>query len=204
MEATTDFTLEDFLRWDLQHLKDYLAKRGISRTGRKAELAALAFSCSVMKKPLTDEYKSKIEQTFKDHQNILQLPCGLVIPDPSTITERWVPETDEGMRFWPPLNIVDMADHFGHLRANEQRNNLLSEYKAGKAFDYYKSEWLKQIFYNSLNSCSVSSPGCEKYCFLKAKCTPSQRIHDPDHEVWVLLTKETGQVHRAYCNCAAG
>ncbi len=150
MEPDKEYSLEDFLRWDLHNLKSFLAKRGLSKSGTKSELAALAYSCFVMKKQPCDTFTDCIAQTFQDYQDLLLLPSGLVIPDPSSILEGWISEREDGMSFWPPVNIVDIADFFDTHEAYNQRTKLLTDYKAGKAFDYYKSEWLKEISYNSL------------------------------------------------------
>ena len=183
-------------------LKDYLARHGISRTGKKRELAALAFSCHVMKKPETEVYARDIQQSFRDYQDILKVGDSITIPDPFKITDGWIGEGDEGMKHWPPVSIADIVIHLKEQNANSDK--ILSEYKAGKAYDYFKSEWLKEIFYNSLNNFVSEYPKVDKYCVLKAKCTPSQRISDAYHDVWVTLEKETGKVICAFCNCAAG
>ena len=202
MEPKEDSTLEDFQRWQVSHLKDFLAKSGLSRSGKKAELAALAYSCHVMKKPLTNSLTCNISETFGNYQAILNLPNGSILPDPFKISNGWLSEKDGGMKHWPPLSVVDTIDSFREQNTNTDK--MLSEYKAGQAYDYFKSGWLKEIHYNSLNQLSTANPGIDQYSLLKAKCTPSQRINDPDHDVWVLAGKVTGNVIRSYCNCAAG
>ena len=182
-------------------LKDYLARPGISRTGKKRELTALAFSCHVMKKTETEVYACDIQQSFRDYQDILKVGDSITIPDPFKITDGWIGEGDEGMKHWPPVSIADIVIHLKKQNANSDK--ILSEYKAGKAYDYFKSEWLKEIFYNSLNNFVSEYPKVDKCCVLKAKCTPSQRISDAYHDVWVTLEKETGKVICAFCNCAA-
>lgn len=126
----------------------------------------------------------------------------MTLPDPFKITDGWIGERDEGMKYWPPISIADIVDHFREQKSDSDK--LLSAYKAGKAFDYYKTEWLKGLFYNSLNHFVSSYPGLDKYCVLKAKCTPSQRLNDPYHDMWMTIKKETGKATCAYCNCAAG
>ena len=200
MEPPSDSTLADFERWDVPHLKNFLARHGVSRKGNKAELAALAYYSHIMKKPITESLTDHIQLAFNDYQNTLHIH-NLTIPDPLKITTGWVGE-EEGIQFWPPLTILEIMDY---LRGQEvDSKEMLSEYKVGKAYDYFKNDWLKEIFYNSMNQFSISSPGVEKFCVLKADCTPSQRLHHPDHNAWVLLDKETGSVESAYCGCAAG
>lgn len=202
MEVEKDSRIDVFERWSVRNLKDYLARHGISHVGNKTELVALAYSCKQMKKPESDKYSKDIQQSFHDYQDILKLSEDIAIPDPFKITEGWIGEGNHGMKYWPPVSIMDIVDHF--REQNENSDKLLSEYKSGKAYDYFKSEWLKEIHYNSLNHLVSDYPGVDKYCVLKAKCTPSQRIHDTYHDVWITVGKETGTVACAYCNCAAG
>ncbi|KAJ8319444.1 hypothetical protein KUTeg_004535 [Tegillarca granosa] len=42
------------------------------------------------------------------------------------------------------------------------------------------------------------------HCFLRAKCTPSQRVNEEDHTVWTCVDKDTGVIRSAYCSCTAG
>ena len=110
MEPPSDSSLADFEQWNVAHLKDYLAKCGLSRKGNKAELAALAYSCHVMKKPLTHSLAENVQQAFNDYQKTLQVK-DVVIPDPLKITTGWVGE-EEGIQFWPAPTIVDVVDYF--------------------------------------------------------------------------------------------
>ena len=202
MDVSGNDELEDFDRWNVRSLKDYLARHGISHVAKKSELVALAYSCKHMNKPEMDTYTRDIQQSFHEYQDILKLPENVTLPDPSKITDGWIGEASDGMKYWPPIYIIDIVDHFKEQKGDSDK--LLSEYKAGKAYDYFKTEWLKELFYNSLNHSVSKYPGVDKYCVLKAKCTPSQRLNDPYHDVWMAIEKETGKVTRAYCNCAAG
>ena len=202
MDVPGTAEIDDFERWNVHSLKDYLAKHGISQTGKKSELVALAFACEYMNKPESDTYTRDIQQSFHKYQDILKLLENVTLPDPFKITDGWIGERDEGMKHWPPISIADIVDHFREQKSDSDK--LLSAYKARKAFDYYKTEWLKGLFYNSLNHFVSSYPGLDKYCVLKAKCTPSQRLNDPYHDMWMAIEKETGKVTCAYCNCAAG
>ena len=155
-------------------------------------LAALVYSCYVMKKPTTSSLTCGVTETFEGYQAILYLPNGVLLPDPFKVATRWLSETDNSMK---------------HCRLFREQNTdtdkLLSDYKAGKAYDYFKTKWLKEIHYNSMNQLSIINPRIDAYCLLRAKCTSSQWINDPTHDVWVYAHKETGQISKNYCNCAA-
>ena len=202
MEPEGEISIDDFERWDVPHLKNYLAKRGISRKGKKTELVALAYACCVMKKPVINTYTSDIQQSFNDYEAILHLPTGVILPDPLKIKNGWIGEAADGMTKWPLISIAEIKDHFREQNVNTDK--LLSEYKIGKAYDYFKVDWLKEIFYHPMDEFRNSSAGITKFCLLKAKCTPSQRLHDSYHDVWIAANKDNGEVACAYCNCAAG
>ena len=70
---------------------------------------------------------------------------------------------------------------------------------AGKAFSYFASQesWIKEVWYHPVSDDS-------SVCLLKSSCTPSQRISQIPHKLWVCLHKKTGAVERAYCTCSAG
>ena len=141
MDVPGTAEIDDFERWNVQSLKDYLARHGISRTGKKSELVVWGFSCKYMNKPESDTYTRDVQLSFHEYQDILKLPENVTLPDPFKITDGWIGERDEGMKYWPPISIVDIVDHFREQKSGSDK--LLSAYKAGKAFDYYKTEWLK-------------------------------------------------------------
>ena len=85
-----------------------------------------------------------------------------------------------------------MKDHPGNNIPLQRRR-----YKERKAYRLYEAGWLKEIEKNLINdSC--------KYCFMRAKCTPSMKIQDVPHSVWICAEKQSGKIHCAYCSCTAG
>ena len=96
------------------------------------------------------------------------MPNGTSVPDPLTLKDGWVKES-EGMTSWPPIYLGDiilflMSDHPEKDVDFNQR--ILNEYKEGKTYRLFDSGWLKEISYTKITDDS-------KYCFLKAKCTHS-------------------------------
>ena len=73
---------------------------------------------------------------------------------------------------------------------------LLSDYKEGKAFSYFDSQWLKEVFYHPISD-------NHELCFLKSQSTSSQRIGNVKHKIWVCVKKINGTVEAAYCTCFA-
>ena len=48
-------------------------------------------------------------------------------------------------------------------------NRLINEYKEGKAYRYFTCHFVIEVFYHKISASS-------KYCILKCKVTPSQRV----------------------------
>jgi len=77
------------------------------------------------------------------------------------------------------------------------QKRLLNEYKESKAYRLYEGGWLKEVYIHSIDQKT-------KYCFLKAHWTPSMKVNDVPHTVWIGVVKKTGNIHSAYCSCTAG
>ena len=129
MEVPEDSRLEDFERFNVAHLKDYLAKRGVSQKGNKRELAALAYYSHVMKKPLVDTYTSDIQQAFNDYEAILTLPIGIKILDPFKVKDGWIGEEEDGMKLWPPICTRRIVEHLKEPHIDQSK---LPKYKTEK------------------------------------------------------------------------
>jgi len=69
----------------------------------------------------------------------------------------------------------------------------------GKAFSYFasKESWIKEVLYHKVSDDS-------RVCLLKTSCTPSQRISQIPHKLWVCIHKKSGAIEKAYCTCLAG
>ena len=68
-----EYTLEDFSKWKVNALKEYLSKRGLKVEGNKATLVARAFAAWEMQIPIS---KSSVQlETEKNiaYQNLLRI-----------------------------------------------------------------------------------------------------------------------------------
>ena len=195
-----DLTLEVFLTWRVDSLKLFLEKRGLGKDGSKAELAALCYSANKLKLPLKITSEEAIKQNSLSYKALLSCSSTTYtcehfsIPDPYTVNNGWCDEK-EGISHWPPIYLSDITI-FLSRNSSSHTCNYLSEYKSGKAYQYFSNNWLKEVFFHPL-----STNHC---CILRAQCSPSQRLNDTDHCVWVCVHKESGKVMSAYCSCAAG
>ena len=101
------------------------------------------------------------------------------------------------MKKFPPVYISDIVKYLSEKNTSGKMKEILQNYKIGKAYEYFKNGFLQEIFYHDIDARS-------KYCFLRAKCVPSQKIKDEEHDVWVCVEKATGEIGSSYCTCTAG
>lgn len=187
-------SLDEFNTWKVSSLKEFLSLRGLSGEGTKAELVALTYARSRLSLPCVPSQSEVLRLNKEDYDKILSTQD---IPDPLALSEKWCDEK-EGIAHWPPTFLSDIFSYINTVNPTIGIvNKYLSEYKVGKAYEYFKSDLLKEVFYHNIKRDHPS-------CLLRAKCTPSQRLSDTDHDVWACIDKESGDVKAAYCTCTAG
>lgn len=190
-----DISLDEFLTWKVDSLRDFLTKRGLAKTGSKNELAALCFSVHKLKMPVLPTSSEILKQNTLDYENILNIGSNK-IPDPFQLHENWVGEKS-GIQLWPPTYISDIIAYFTDKTSQDNLKAVLQDYKVGKAYEYFHNGFLKEVFYHHVSTKS-------EYCLLRSKCVPSQRVKDEPHNLWVCAEKATGQIMTSYCSCTAG
>ena len=133
----------------------------------------------------------------KQYQSLLNLN-GEQLPDPFTeLEDNWIAE-EKGVEKWPPILQIQIAEFILTAeQGSDLGKRLLSDYKEGKAFSYFDSQWLKEVFYHPISD-------THELCFLKSQSTPSQRIGNVPHKIWVCVKKINGTVEAAYCTCLPG
>ena len=102
-QAEEAYQYEDFIGWTTTTLKDFLALRGLSQSGKKEELVARAFGDYKLKAPKKfsqEEIYAKIKEAYDTRLR----KHG--ISDPNSLpTEAWKdnihdwPEVDDGVLF---------------------------------------------------------------------------------------------------------
>lgn len=138
---------------------------------------------------LLDEYKRKLQVD------------GEILPDPFSLSTGWKGEK-LGMNLWPSIYVTDISQYLGCETPKNVIHRLLNEYKEGKAYRYFDSEWVKEVFVHEIRAKSDQ-------CLLKAKVTPSQSINQKCYNVWIAVRKDSergpgGEILSAYCTCTAG
>ena len=191
-----NITLDEFMLWKVDALREYLTRRGLSKDGNKNELAALCYSANVMKLQIVPTSSEIIKQNADDYKKLLHFQNSQTIPDPRKLYENWLDEKN-GISQWPPVYISDIIQYLTERDNPTTLRTVLQDYKIGKAYEYFYNGFLEEIFLHAINN---QSP----YCILRAKCTPSQKMKDEQHDVLVCVCKESGKIMSSYCTCTAG
>ena len=192
--------MQTYNRWTVPVLQKYLRARDLSLPTIKSEMVAMAFAATVLKLPEVKTAEEKLKERAIQYESLLCVN-GTRLPDPmdTEMNDGWVNEAT-GVQLWPPTMYFDITnylfDKVGKQR-RDLRQRLMTDYKEGKAYSYFSSGWVQQVLYHEIEP---TSP----YCFLKSECTPSMRINDAPHRVWIAIEKKTGVVQSAYCTCFAG
>lgn len=149
--------------------------------------------------PVDSEVEHRERLLLKEYTEKFQ---SLSLEDPLTIKLGWVGE-NEGLPYWPKLYFMDISRYFLNVISRDNLwQRLECEYKEGKAYRYYSNGFVGEIFINMLQ------PEC-KYCIIKTKCLPSQRVNSKQYEVWCIIEKDHGgmpggKILAGYCSCTAG
>ena len=165
MADALDGTFEDFLEWSLGELQKYLMIRGKSTTGSKKDLAArvlVAFENNAPIKDCPKEFTARLVKEYQDRLEKFGIPDSYNIPETS-----WVSDVHQ----WPEMNIGQIFQFI--LEAKAFKTEYIGEYKARKAYSYFKSGHVSHIVVCYVNSDLV---------LLKSSVTPSRRlVRRPDN-----------------------
>ena len=186
-------SLAEVETWDTEALKDYCRRRGYKVSGSRKELTSrvyFLYNNDIHEEPGAKEQEASRR---KDYQILVNVKYPAT--DPNKL-KRWIDEK-QGMKHWPPISFMDIHWFLkSHGSAGLSREDLTA-YKEGKAFSYFSCDWLKEVYFSPINP----NHSC---CYLKAACTPSQRINDEPHNLWIKVVKDSGEIVSAFCSCVAG
>ena len=181
---------ETISKMKVPELKNFLRLRGLKITGIKPELISRVLYAVENNIPIlktAEEIESQIKMEYEQKLHVE----NITIPDPFGISNGWKNE-DEGICHWPLISSFNIITF---LMIDKQVEDL-NDYKSSKAYSYFEQGWLGELLYLSLDD--------TPYCLIKTDCTPSQRLSNTKHKLWLLLVKENGKVLRAHCSCMAG
>ena len=181
---------DDFLHWTVSSLKEFLALRGLKQSGLKAELIARAFGAYELNVPkkftqeqIYDPGRVREKVGIKRHRN---RPKEL--PD-----ETWADDVQQ----WPKIDDGKLFSFI--LRVKAVDIDYIGKYKDQKAYSYWMSGFVDTVFV-------AKCPSDSKFTFLKGNVSPSQRLRDDPHQVWICVEGEKTdcRVVTSWCTCTAG
>ena len=170
---------------NVSQLKDYLRRHHQYITGKKKDLILRAKGVGKLEKNDLEPEQRETDEQRKTQK--LVTPLGEKLPHPSTL-KTWSKDLSDV----PEFKVSDIYNYFVLKMGCK---------KQLKAKVYYADRHVYGIMYSGI------SDGCE-HCFVRCKVMPSfptaNKKDNPDHEVWLCLSKVTGQVNSAECDCTAG
>ena len=195
-EEDKELSIDEIKLWTVSALKNFLRERKMKVSGRKEELVALVFAAKLrpdLAPPAAGAAAVELEK--EEHYKGLLRANTETLPDPEQLSN-WESEASSIAK-WPPMMSMDIASYLNSIDDIPLRKRLMADYKDQKGYSYFSSGWMGEIQYHHISQDS-------KYCFLKTKCTPSQRVSNGPWNVWVVVEKKSGEVLSAFCQCFAG
>ena len=93
-----------------EQLKEFCRKRDLKVSEPKAELVARVFALAEMGIAIKPTAQERIATTEKEKAKLLIMPNGTSVPDPLTLKDGWVKES-ESMSSWPPIYLSDVKSN---------------------------------------------------------------------------------------------
>jgi len=162
-------SLDEVKTWDIEALREFLRKPGRKVSGTKAELCAQVFVLYNDQVPETPGAREEEAARKAEYKQICS--AGPKTIDPTRL-KKWSGEK-EGMAYWPPISYIEIVK-FISKKGHSLSSAALNSYKTGKGFAYFYNDWLKEVFFHPIKKESDA-------CYLKANCTPSNRLNDEPH-----------------------
>ena len=179
-ENESSTTLEDFLVMSSSELQYYLQQQGLSVLGThssSATRALIAFEQKVEIKSTADQIAKQLKNDYRE----LSMKHNLNDPLSSSIDINYFPATHVGQIF----NYT--------LKAKAFEAEYIGQFKVNIAYTFFKSGMVGKTYVCSIKKCKI----------IKTLVTPSQRINDKKHSLWVSFN-EASDIVTSFCTCTAG
>ena len=170
------YTLDELRCWKVENLRvlDDERSNEIGNEGGASYIAALCFSACKLNLPLVPSQDDVLKDNKRCYGNILS-ECG--ITDPLEIYSVWLDEHDHCMQFGHQNFLTDITQFLLAHGDVALTNDMLKDYKVGKAYEYFSSGWLQEGYFLKAKSNN------NNLCILRTKCSPSQTLDDDPHNV---------------------
>lgn len=180
MEKCSTKHLKDFLDLSTGELKFYLFHT-------HSDLAARALVAIEQDRPIKPATENLASSLKSDNENTLK-DGGLTV-DPLQLNAG---EWEDDLTKWPRTH---MGQIFSYILENKTfETEYIRQYKVRKAYSFFKTGFVHKVVVKSLSSERVLLSCC---------VTPSQRIREQPHQLWILC-KTSGEIVCSYCSCTAG
>ena len=183
-ENESSTTLEDFLVMSSFELQYYLQQRGWSVSGTHSSLAAralIAFERKVETKSAADQIAKQLKNDYRELLMKHNLDDPLSFSNfQFSIDIKCFPATDVGQIF----NYI--------LKTKAFEAEYIGQYKVKKAYSSFKSRMAGKTCVCSIENGKI----------IKALVTPSQKINDKKHSLWILFN-EASDIVTSFCTCTA-
>ena len=157
-------------------LKDFLALRGLKETGKKVELVARAFGAYELGIPKKFTQEQILDTIKNEYAKRLETNC--IKSDPNLLgDEFW----KDDVVLWPHVDDGKLFRYILHVKAVDVE--YIGRYKDEKAYSYWMSGFVDTVY---VAECPID----KDMVFLKGKVSPSQRINDEWHDVWICVNRK--------------
>jgi hypothetical protein len=153
----------------------------------------MAYTAYRTRVPVQPSACEKIALAKDEYKKKCVLPSGLKIDDPLTIKDGWATES-ESMHMWPRITYGDIVLYLKE-KTGVNAADTLNAYKEGKAFSFFKSDFVQEILFRKVD---------DRTCIIKTCVSRSTSINAVPHSVWACLSLPEGIILSAYCSCTAG
>ena len=162
-------------------------------SGTVKELAAMAFTAYITKAAIIPTELDRMLEKKREYAEKLHI-CShgkdTIIPDPLKLDD--MEGEKDSMDKWPKIGYGDILLYLKEKKGIGAQD-VLNKYKEVKAFSFYSSGFVKEVFYKDVEDVKL----------LRTTVSRSTRLNEPPHQVWACVA-DSVKVLRAYCTCTAG
>ena len=179
-------------KWKKKELQDFLKECQQPTFGNKPELIERVIGAKALGLDKTNTRK-----VLQNANTSVLTPLGENLPTPSQLKDGWSSNCDE----FPEFTQKELYNYLVLSKHRSYDDNEMGARRQLKAKVFYQEGHISDI------KCHHISEKCSQ-CLIKCSCLPSIPTKDkkkkPAYQTWVCLSKVTGRVDTAECNCVAG
>ncbi|XP_069134924.1 uncharacterized protein [Argopecten irradians] len=185
-------SLEDIQKWKYTKLQEWLVKHKLKKSGVKKVLVNRVFRA--MSHSMESDSDEGVNATQNDNLEVLPI---------NKVDSAWKVLNSSDI---PPLEMRDVDNYFLYQKNPITGTSLRFERHMKKAKRLCNEGFVRNINYNIISHDT-------EYCYVKAECLPSMRTSvqvgnlgksAKHYNLNVCLSKKSGYIIQAFCNCKAG